>query len=227
MELEIKILIQDKLNLKYQINDMTQLSTHYKDEEEREKVEFEIEQKRRQREFLERQRKRRHEYQTRLNELERKNIDAIKLFELPQNYTVEQLKEVLYKKLNIKTHPDRPTGNKQKFQLVTKCYLSLLEKYKLRQSDKTYNDLREGSKQYIKQQNTSSPNVSITGNNEVLDKKILMLSYLINYMNNINYGTQMMKVIKIGFHQQKMNLNRLLYLVKNSIWMYSITLLVR
>lgn len=159
-----------QIELSHQINDMTQLSTHYKDEEEREKVEFEIEQKRRQREFLERQRKRRHEYQTRLNELERKNIDAIKLFSLPQNYTVEQLKEA-YKKLAMQTHPDRPTGNKQKFQLVTKCYLSLLEKYKLRQSDKTYNDLREGSKQYIKQQNTSSPNVSITGNNEVLDKK--------------------------------------------------------
>ena len=78
-----------------------------------------------------------------MNELERKNIDAIKLFSLPQNYTVEQLKEV-HKKLFMQTHPDRPTGNKQKFQLVTKCYLSLLEKYKLRQSDKTYNDLMRG-----------------------------------------------------------------------------------
>jgi hypothetical protein len=154
----------------HQINDMTQLSTHYNDEEDREKIEFEIEQKRRQREFLERQRKRRHEYQTRLNELDRKNIDAIKLFSLPENYNVEQLKNA-YKKLAMQTHPDRPSGNKQKFQLITQCYLSLLEKYKLRQSDKAYNDLREGSKQYINQQNTSSTPVSLSGNNEVLDKK--------------------------------------------------------
>ena len=30
----------------------------------------------------------------------------------------------------MKTHPDKPGGNVERFQLVTKCYMSLLEKYK-------------------------------------------------------------------------------------------------
>ena len=34
----------------------------------------------------------------------------------------------------MKTHPDKPGGNVEKFQLVTKCYMSLLEKYKNRES---------------------------------------------------------------------------------------------
>jgi len=47
-----------------------------------------------------------------------------------------------------------------------------LEKYKLRQSDKTYNDLREGSKHYMNhQQSSESSQVPIAGSNETLDKK--------------------------------------------------------
>ena len=41
-----------EIEVSHQINDINQLSNHYHDQEEREKVEFEMEQKRRQREFL-------------------------------------------------------------------------------------------------------------------------------------------------------------------------------
>ena len=161
-----------EIEVSHQINDINQLSSHYHDQEEREKVEFEMEQKRREREFLEKQRQRRHEYQSRLGELEKKNIDAIKLFSLPDNYTLDQLKTA-YKKLAMQTHPDRPSGSKQKFQLITQCYLSLMEKYKLRESDKTYNDLRQASKEYISNQQSQNNNiqVSIGTSGETLDKK--------------------------------------------------------
>ena len=52
----------------------------------------------------------------------------------------------------IKTHPDRPNGSKEKFQLVTKCYLSLVEKLKKEASDKQHNQLRDGSRDYWKSQ---------------------------------------------------------------------------
>lgn len=160
-----------EIEVSHQINDINQLSSHYHDQEEREKVEFEMEQKKRQREFLEKQRQRRHDYQSRLGDLEKKNIDAVKLFSLPNNYSLEQLK-VAYKKLAMQTHPDRPSGSKQKFQLITQCYLSLMEKYKLRESDKTYNDLRQASKEYISNQQTQNNNqVSIGTSGETLDKK--------------------------------------------------------
>ena len=35
----------------------------------------------------------------------------------------------------MKTHPDKPGGNAEQFQLVTKCYMSLLEKYKKRTTE--------------------------------------------------------------------------------------------
>ena len=161
-----------EIEISNQINDATQLSNHYHDQEEREKVEFEMEQKRRQREFLEKQRQRRHEYKTRLSELEKKNVDAIKLFSLPKNYSLDQLKNA-YKKMALQTHPDRPSGSKQKFQLVTQCYLSLVEKYKLRESDKTYNDLRQASKEYISKQQDYNNNqqISVGSSGETLDKK--------------------------------------------------------
>ena len=88
-------------------------------------------------------------------------LSVSKVFGVPEDYTLEQLKSS-YKKLAIKTHPDRPDGSNEKFQLVTKCYMSLLEKYKLRESDKTYHNLREESKKYIQEQK---------GKNTVIDKE--------------------------------------------------------
>jgi hypothetical protein len=140
-----------ELQVKEQLDTVGKLSRHYKDDEERERIEFEMEEKRRREAFLENQRRRRLEYQNKLNELEKQNIDALKLFGLQQNYSLDDLKRA-YKKMAVKTHPDRPGGSNQKFQLVTKCYMSLLEKHKLQQADKTYMNLREGSQKYMEEQ---------------------------------------------------------------------------
>lgn len=158
-----------------QIDSITKLTSKYKNDDERELAEFELEQKRKRKEFLEKQRARRHEYQSKLKELEQNNVNALNLFGLNANYSLNELKNS-YKKLAIKTHPDRPNGSNEKFQLVTKCYMSLLEKYKLRESDKTYLDLRNGSQQYIDEQKNknsmfNSKVNSVGPTNPIMDKE--------------------------------------------------------
>ena len=134
-----------------QLNTIDALTKHYKTEAEEEEARFKLEEERRRQEFAEKQRQRRLHYQASLSDLEKANIDALKLFNLDKNYTLDDLK-ASYKKLAMKTHPDKAGGNVEKFQLVTKCYMSLLEKYKNRESDRNFNDLRVGSKNYIEEQ---------------------------------------------------------------------------
>ena len=106
-----------------------ELTHHYETEIEREQREFEEEQERRRLEFMKRQKTRRNEYESKLNELEGQNVDALKLFELSSNYTMESLKSS-YRKLALKNHPDKPGGNASKFEFITKCYFLLLERLK-------------------------------------------------------------------------------------------------
>ena len=122
-------------------SDKTALTTNYRTELEEEEAAFKREETRRNAEFKDRQRQRRAQYQAKLLDLENNDVDAIKLFQLPVKYTLDQLK-VAYKRLAMKSHPDKVGGNKEQFQLVTKCYMLLLEKYKNRESDRTFDDLR-------------------------------------------------------------------------------------
>ena len=143
-----------ELQRQEQLDTIDALTRHYKTEAEREEAEFKQEEERRRREFLDRQRKRRTEYQSKLGDLDKNNVDALRLFNLQGNYTLDDLKAA-YKKLAMKTHPDKPTGNVEQFQLVTKCYLSLLEKYKARESDRPFNELKKGSQSYLEDQSKS------------------------------------------------------------------------
>jgi hypothetical protein len=150
--------LQDKhsrqLQTTQQLNTIEALTKHYRTEAEEEEATFKIEEERCRKEFEERQRQRRLNYNQKLSDLEKSNIDALQLFKLDKNYSLDDLKAA-YKKLAMKTHPDKPTGNAEQFQLVTKCYMSLLEKYKNRESDKTFTDLKSGSKVYLEDQNKS------------------------------------------------------------------------
>ena len=56
-----------------------------------------------------------------------------------------------YKKVALRTHPDRPGGNKEKFQIVTKCYFALIEDLKKREEDKTFDRLRDDSRNYYQE----------------------------------------------------------------------------
>jgi hypothetical protein len=107
--------------------------------------EFEEELERRRQEFRRQQEQRRQEYMNKLREMESGNVDSLRMFGLNANYTIEELKSA-YKRMAMETHPDRPGGNTEKFQLVTQCYMSLLERLKGQTPAKSAMDLRAESR---------------------------------------------------------------------------------
>jgi curved DNA-binding protein CbpA len=143
-----------------QLNTIDALTKHYNSQAEREEAEFKIEEERRRKIFLEQQKQRKTQYTAKLTELEKNNIDALKIFGLSSNYSLEELKRV-FKKLALKYHPDKPTGNEEQFQLITKCFMLLLERHKSRNSDRQYNDLKNGSKTYLEEQKTNMNSQSV------------------------------------------------------------------
>ena len=128
---------------------------NFNSEEQIRHQQFLEEQQRRQKQFLEDQQRRRREYEKKINSLEADNINSLDIMNLSPNYNLDELK-TSYKRLAIQYHPDRPTGNKQKFQLITKCYMSLLERLKTSQeSSKGFQDLKSGYKSYKESKQTS------------------------------------------------------------------------
>ncbi|MAF35771.1 hypothetical protein CL622_01490 [archaeon] len=94
-------------------------------------------------------------------ELQNIQIDPFQIFAIPKNFTLEQLKKE-YKRLALRYHPDRPNGDEMKFKIITKVYLSLFESYKTRQEDKQFTELRDGSHQFMQdQQNNRRNNVDL------------------------------------------------------------------
>ena len=164
-----------------QLNTIDSLTKHYKTEAEEEEARFKIEEEKRRIAFIEQQKQRRLHYQSKLSDLEKSNIDALKLFQLQSNYSIDELKTA-YKKLAMKTHPDKAGGNVEQFQLVTKCYMSLLEKYKDRETNKNFNDIRTESKDYILKQQayTKETNSSTSGKNSAKVDKDKFDSQLFN-----------------------------------------------
>ena len=154
-----------QLQTTQQYNTIDALTKHYRTEAEEEEVRFKIEEERRRKDFAEKQRQRRLHYQSSLTDLEKSNVDALRLFQLQKSYTIDELKAA-YKKMAMKTHPDKTGGNAEQFQLVTKCYMSLLEKHKNRETEKPFNDLRQGSKTYIESQTRSYDNTLSTSSKQ-------------------------------------------------------------
>lgn len=90
------------------------------------------------------------------------NIEnMLRIFKLKPVYTNQEL-ERSYKKLIFKYHPDRPTGNIDKFKLIQSFYEVLLTKNKLKVSDKQHRDLKNNSHDYIKnQKHTNFKNIKL------------------------------------------------------------------
>tara|TARA_B100000787_G_C16198499_1_gene302883 strand:+ start:775 stop:1881 length:1107 start_codon:yes stop_codon:yes gene_type:complete len=72
-----------------------------------------------------------------------------------QTYSEQELKNS-YKKLAMRYHPDRPNGNNEKFQLITKFYLALVEDLKNKEVDKQFNELKTSSQDYITKQTSEN-----------------------------------------------------------------------
>lgn len=88
------------------------------------------------------------------------SLDPYKVLNLKKNCTWDQLKSA-YKDVAIKTHPDKPGGNKQIFEFVTTCFQTVAEEYKARVSNKSHLDLKKESDFYFqKMVNMDAPHPS-------------------------------------------------------------------
>ena len=108
---------------------------------------LEYEKEKQKRDFLEKQKQRKLEYERELQGLNMENINSMRLFNLQEGFTYNDLKKS-YKRMAIQTHPDRPKGSKDKFQVVTKCYFMLLEKLKTEQVQPEFSELKNTSRDY-------------------------------------------------------------------------------
>ena len=116
------------------IRNADQLRKQYDSETAKKEAEFEADIKRRRAEFMNQQQQRRIEYEQALSGFESEFTNALTVFGLQTNYDEKSLKKA-YKHLAVRVHPDRPSGNKERFQYITKCYMLLIEKLKLRETE--------------------------------------------------------------------------------------------
>lgn len=82
---------------------------------------------------------------------------ALKLLELPSNFTIEQLR-LQYKKMVVKHHPDRSADPRTApmFQLLTSCYRLLVEDHAMRQNGKEFHELKSAAMHHQKQPATAT-----------------------------------------------------------------------
>jgi curved DNA-binding protein CbpA len=100
-----------------------------------------------------------------LKNINMENIDPYEVFSISKNFTWNELKET-YRKLAINTHPDKPGGNKDVFNIITYCFEKLALEYKKRESDLSHNELKKQSMDYFdKIVNDKMPHPSIVNIN--------------------------------------------------------------
>lgn len=137
-------------NNNYKLNNS---ELNFTNAEENIRKQFEEQERIRRIKYLEEQKQRRLEYENKLQSLENNNINALDIMGLGPNYNSNELKNS-YKRLSIQFHPDRPNGNKDKFQLITKCYMYLLERLNsIETENKGFTDLKNGFSKYIDNNN--------------------------------------------------------------------------
>ncbi len=135
----------------YNSNNDEKREIFLKDESLRRK-QFDKDQKQREQKFKQEEKKRFEQFKKEMDDLNNSNINPLQIFNLPENFTLEQLK-IAYRKLALKHHPDRG-GDPNKFKIISKSYIALEEKYKMRKEEKEYNDLKNDFNQFIdKEQN--------------------------------------------------------------------------
>lgn len=83
-----------------------------------------------------------------LKNINMENIDPYEVFNISKKFTWNELKET-YRKLAINTHPDKPGGNKDVFNIITYCFEKLALEYKKRESDLSHIELKKQSKDYF------------------------------------------------------------------------------
>ena len=80
------------------------------------------------------------------------NDNPSKFLGLNDNYNLQELK-TKYKKLALKYHPDRNSGESQDtFNLITEAYQKCIESLKLKETDKNFHELKMGAQEYRENQ---------------------------------------------------------------------------
>jgi curved DNA-binding protein CbpA len=83
-----------------------------------------------------------------LKNINMENIDPYEVFNISKNFTWNELKET-YRKLAISTHPDKPGGNEEIFNIITFCFEKLAVEYKKRESDLSHAELKKQSSDFF------------------------------------------------------------------------------
>ena len=88
-----------------------------------------------------------------------------------------------YKTLAFQYHPDKPTGNTQQFQLITKAYLYLVNEYKKKSDTTNFVNLKHNFKDYTKQQD-NSPLQNVNMENENFNLKLFNKIFMENHISD-------------------------------------------
>jgi curved DNA-binding protein CbpA len=105
-----------------------------------------------------------------LKNINMENIDPYEVFNISKNFTWNELKET-YRKLAISTHPDKPGGNKEIFNIITFCFEKLAVEYKKRESDLSHAELKKQSSDFFdKIVSNKMPHPSIVNMNRDRDR---------------------------------------------------------
>ena len=76
------------------------------------------------------------------------SIDPYEIFNISKDFTWIELKES-FRKLALHFHPDKPDGNKDIFNIITRCFEKLAYEYKKREVDLSHHELKKQSTEYF------------------------------------------------------------------------------
>ena len=182
------LLVQNK-----QLTQIKSIRDRYTQLEAQMEEDFLREQEIQRQQFYKRQKQRRSKYEDELRSVNSIGIDALNLFGLKEEFSMSELKSA-YRKLARVYHPDRPSGNEKKFQVITKAYMALMEdvKKKTATPQKSSYELKMQAQDDI-QNNTYSgkQNIKLKGR---FDNKLFNKIYEENRLHNVNddgYGEWM------------------------------------
>lgn len=109
------------------------------------------------------------------NSLDISKLSPYVVLDLHENFTYDELVKA-YRQTAIKVHPDKG-GSEELFNIVTECFKSLANEYKLRQVDKPHHVLKQDFSEYVQPQSivntfTKTPDFNNTFNKLFEENKL-------------------------------------------------------
>ena len=77
-----------------------------------------------------------------LKKIDLSKLNHYEVLNVSKNFTWNELKDS-YRKLAMNTHPDKPGGNKELFNIITYSFKVLANEYKNRNSNLDHHDLKK------------------------------------------------------------------------------------